>query len=299
VIERRPDDREDRAADHHGLPDDAWRRARPASLRERLAVSERLVTPLVLFVALYIATMLLLAWIAFPFIHWAGLICVLVATSGTIALIERGRWDVGLLTSPRRAAGELAGGIGAGVILISACAALVAATTDLAHQRGSGFPWQELAIVFIPAVVHEELLFRGYPFQKLRLWRREAAILLTAAVFAALHSGNAAVTWLGLANIFLGGILLALAYERHARLWFPIGLHLAWNLMTGPVLGHEVSGYTSMKTLFIEIGDGPVWLTGGDFGIEGSIWMTLVEVVGIIWLARTNRRVGQALSHAS
>jgi membrane protease YdiL (CAAX protease family) len=94
------------------------------------------------------------------------------------------------------------------------------------------------------------------------------------------------VTHLGLLNIFLGGVLLGLAYARWERLWFPIGLHLAWNLMTGPILGHEVSGYESMHTLFIEKGEGATWITGGEFGLEGSAWMTVIEVTAIGLLAR-------------
>jgi hypothetical protein len=93
------------------------------------------------------------------------------------------------------------------------------------------------------------------------------------------------VSWLGLTNVFLGGVLLGLAYEKYGRLWFPIGLHFAWNVMSGPVLGHEVSGYESMTTVFVERGQGAAWLTGGDFGIEGSIWMTLTELTAIAFLA--------------
>ena len=107
---------------------------------------------------------------------------------------------------------------------------------------------------------------------------------------AALHFNNASVSWIGLTNIFLGGILLGLAYELYARLWYPIGLHLAWNLTSGPVLGHEVSGYESMATLFVERGSGPVLLTGGDFGIEGSVWMTLTEAAGILLLLHMIRK---------
>src|SRR6185436_20330775 len=105
-------------------------------------------------------------------------------------------------------------------------------------------------------------------FQKLHRWNRLFAIFLVALVFAALHAGNTAVSTIGLLNIFLGGVLLGLAYERYQRLWFPIGLHLAWNVMSGTVLGHEVSGYDSVATVLVELGHGPEWLTGGEFGIE-------------------------------
>lgn len=246
---------------------------------------DRLLAPLLLFAGFYVATLIALTWLRFPLIQWTGLICVTVATVGVVFLWERGRWRLGLFVPPRLALPEFLFGSIWGFILILGCAAIIMALTDVTHSPGRGFPWRELVLVFVPAALHEELLFRGYPFQKLHERSRVFAIAFLAAVFAALHSGNEAVTTLGLINIFLGGVLLGLAWERYRRLWFPIGLHLAWNLATGPLLGHEVSGYESLQTLFVEGGTGPEILTGGEFGIEGSAIMTATELVAI-WLLR-------------
>jgi uncharacterized protein len=248
------------------------------------------VAPLALFVSFYVATLILLTLLRFPFIQWTGLISVSVATAATVAIWDRGRWPLGLFVPPRLAIPEFLSGSVFGAVLIAMCAALVVLSTGVWHERGTGFPWREVLIVYLPAAVHEELLFRGYAFQKLHRWHRGVALLLVALVFAGLHMGNAAVSWLGLANIFLGGLLLGLAYERYGRLWFPIGLHLAWNVTSGPILGHEVSGYDSMATVFVERGSGPAFLTGGDFGIEGSVWMTLTELAAIAFLAIRTRR---------
>lgn len=246
-----------------------------------MASLDRVVAPLALFVFFYVATLILLTWLRFPYIQWLGLLSVSVATAATIAIRDRGRWDLGLFVPPRLAVPEFLFGSAFGAVLVGACAALVVLTTDLRHEPGVGFPWREVLLVYIPAAVHEELLFRGYAFQKLHRWHRSFALVFVALVFAALHMGNAAVSWLGLTNIFLGGVLLGLAYERYGRLWFPIGLHLAWNIMSGPILGHEVSGYDSMATVLVERGHGPGWLTGGEFGVEGSVWMTVMELAGI------------------
>lgn len=241
-------------------------------------------TPLALFLFFYVATLILLSWLRFPFIQWLGLISVSVATAATVLIWDRGRWPLGLFVPPRFAAPEFLLGSGFGAVLIGMCAALVVLSSGVWHERGAGFPWREVLIVYIPAAVHEELLFRGYAFQKLHQRHRGFALFFVALIFAALHMGNMAASWLGLINVFLGGLLLGLAYERYGRLWFPIGLHLAWNVTSGPILGHEVSGYDSMATVFVERGDGPSWLTGGDFGIEGSIWMTLTELTAIALL---------------
>ena len=254
--------------------------------RERAASADRLLAPLLSLVFFYVATHILLTWARFPFPQWGNLIAVGVATALAVAIWERGQWSLGLIVAPHLALPEFLRGMTWGFLLISGCATLIVLSTDIGHGPGRGFPWLELLAVFFPAVLHEELLFRGYPFQKLLRWSRPFALLVVALIFAALHAGNSSATTIGLVNVFLGGILLGLAYERYGRLWFPIGLHLAWNLTTGPILGHEVSGYESMHTLFIERGGGPELLTGGEFGIEGSIWMTFTELVAIALMIR-------------
>ncbi len=213
---------------------------------------------------------------------------VAVATLATVWIFENGRWPLGLFVPPRLAMRELVLGVAGAVLLIGVAALLVIATTPLRHARGEGLPWRELVVVFIPAVIHEELLFRGYVFQKLWRWRPRFAIISISALFAALHLWNDGITVLAITNVFLGGILLSLAYERYQRLWFPIGLHLMWNVMSGPVLGYEVSGYKPSHTVLTVVGSGPWLLTGGAFGIEGSVWMTAVEVGGIVALWRLN-----------
>ncbi|MDP9362285.1 MAG: CPBP family intramembrane metalloprotease [Acidobacteriota bacterium] len=253
----------------------------------------QLLAALSLFVSLYLAAFLaggyLTAIAGMYFNQWVMLLSVCVATVGTVAIIEGGVWRLGVFVAPRLAARELLLGCGAAVLLIAAADGLVLLTTKLRHVAGNGFPWLELVTVYLPAVFHEELLFRGYPFQKLWRTNRLGAVLFTSIVFAALHGGNNAVSWLAMANLFFAGILLALAYARYERLWFPIGIHLAWNLLSGPILGYNVSGYVSSESVLRTVGRGMPWLTGGMFGIEGSIWIAIVELAGIVVLLPRRR----------
>lgn len=246
-----------------------------------------------MFACTYLATFLSLGYAAVaagvPFYQWVGLISVTVATAVTVAILERGRWRLGLFVRPTLAVRELLFGLLFAVILILACDALILLANGARHGPGSGFPWMELMTVFLPAAIHEELAFRGYLFQKLRQWRRGAAIILSAAVFAALHGWNIGVSPIALGNVFLAGVLLALSYERYARLWFPIGIHLAWNVLSGPILGYPVSGFVAGESVLRTTLSVPVWLTGGNFGIEGSVWMGVAELVGILFFMRSSK----------
>lgn len=247
---------------------------------------DRVITPLALFVAFYLSTFLLLLWTGLEYFHWFALTSACCATVATIALWNQGHWDLGL--APRFAPRELLFGVAFAVALIGCSDLLILALTPVRHVRGLGFPLVETLVVFVPASLHEELLFRGYPYQLLRRFNRPFALALSSAVFAALHAGNDDVTALALLNLFVGGVILALAYERYRRLWMPIGLHFAWNMMSGPVLGYDVSGFTSSRSLLLAVVSGPGVLTGGAFGIEGSVVMTGVELVLVLLLWKTN-----------
>jgi len=263
--------------------------------RDRTGGFAQIVAALSLFGALYLATFFAVGYVASIagafFGQWISLFAVCAATFGTIAILEQSTWALGIFGPVRPSAREFLLGSGFAILLIGAADGLVMLTTRMRHVAGNGFPWFELIAVYLPAVCHEELLFRGYPFQKIWRTHRLAAVLLSSLVFAVLHAPNNAISSLAMINLFLAGILLALAYVRYERLWFPIGIHLGWNLLSGPILGYNVSGYTSRETVLRTIGRGTPWLTGGLFGIEGSIWIALVELAGIALLLPRRRHL--------
>lgn len=242
--------------------------------------------PLSLYVSVYLATFVAAGLFLMPHVQWAALLSAATATAITIRVWERGSWNVGLVAPPRTVLRETMFGIAFAAILIGACNVIILATTELRQGPGGGFPIGDLAGVFIPAALHEELAFRGYVYQKLRQWSRVAAIGISSVVFALLHAGNVGVSALAIANILIAGVLLALAYERYRRLWFPIGIHFAWNVLSGPILGFPVSGFIPRESMLRVTGNGAVLLTGGAFGIEASVWMSVAEVIAILLLIR-------------
>ncbi len=262
----------------------------------------KLIVPLSFFGSVYLATFLVCAWftaaLGLPLHQWDSLVGVIVASAATIVSSENGQWRLGLAAAPAVVVRDLLLGAGFAVVLIGVSDILVMASSDLRHVAGSGFPWMELIVVYLPAAIHEELLFRGYPYQKVRSLNRNAAIVFTATVFAALHAGNEGISPLAIVNLVLAGVMLALAYEVYQRLWLPIGIHIGWNLLSGPVLGYNVSGYVSQRTVLEVRGGGPEWLTGGRFGIEASVWMVVVEVAAIVLLARWRKNAECRMQNA-
>jgi CAAX protease family protein len=125
----------------------------------------------------------------------------------------------------------------------------------------------------------EELVLRGVVFrfveEKLGTW---GALIIGAALFGVLHQSNPNASWIStLAIAVSGGLLLGMAYVVTRRLWLAIGLHFGWNA-TQLVLGLPVSGNELPGLLTTQL-TGPTALTGGSFGIEGSI---IVPVLGAL-----------------
>ncbi|WP_290058064.1 CPBP family intramembrane glutamic endopeptidase [Amycolatopsis solani] len=140
------------------------------------------------------------------------------------------------------------------------------------------------------AAVTEELLFRGVLFriieERAGTW---LALLLTGVLFGLSHLFNAHATlWGALAIAIEAGGLLTAAYVATRKLWLPIGVHFGWNFAAAGLFGTEVSGNGTPQGLLDGVTSGPVAVTGGAFGPEGSLYSLLFCLLGtgaFLWLA--------------
>jgi hypothetical protein len=88
---------------------------------------------------------------------------------------------------------------------------------------------------------------------------------------------------IGVANIFLASVVLVILYFQTRRLWLPISFHLSWNLAQSWLWGFDVSGIKIHNQLFVVTPTGPDLVTGGEFGLEGSILSTILFVAVVVW----------------
>jgi membrane protease YdiL (CAAX protease family) len=140
------------------------------------------------------------------------------------------------------------------------------------------------------AGVFAELLVRGLLFRVVEqaqgTW---VALASSAVVFGALHLFNPGATVVTAAAIALqAGVLLGLAYVVTRRLWLPIGLHVAWNAIQGGVFGSPASGIPTEGLLRSQL-TGPALLSGGGFGVEGSVVTVLACLAASGLLMRVAR----------
>lgn len=185
-------------------------------------------------------------------------------------------------------------GMGVGVIafLIALVTTMVAAGIHISLNGSStgGEIAQTLVstlVIFAVGAASEETLFRGYFLQTLlRSGHAQFAVAITAFLFASVHFANPDFSGLSWLNTLLAGVWFAIAYLKTRDLWFPFGIHLAWNWLQGPVFGISVSGIKDIASapLFRATDTGPVWLTGGDYGIEGGLACTLALLISTVMI---------------
>ena len=127
--------------------------------------------------------------------------------------------------------------------------------------------------LFLYVAVGEEILFRGVLFRWIdEKWGFAAALTISSLLFGAMHIAQPnASWWSSLAIAIEAGLLLGAAYKWSGTLWFPIGIHWAWNFFQGNIFGFAVSGSDAGASLLQSTVSGPEILTGGPFGAEASI----------------------------
>lgn len=146
------------------------------------------------------------------------------------------------------------------------------------------FLWNEMllmCIVFLMVAITEETFFRGYVLRNLLdSTSKNAALILSAIIFAIMHGLNPHITWVSYINLFLSGILLGLPYLYTHNLWFPISLHFSWNFFQS-LFGFNISGRDSYSLIEFDIVEKNI-INGGEFGFESSVLSIIIQVFLIV-----------------
>ena len=139
----------------------------------------------------------------------------------------------------------------------------------------------------------QELMFRGYILNNLMdsFENRWVALGVSSIFFSVLHFGNPEFfsSYIPLLSMIFGGtILLGLSYTFTKNLWFPTFFHFGWNFLQG-LFGFEISGIGVDSWSIYSHKNNENFsdlITGGAFGIEGSIVSLFLIFIGIYIIFR-------------
>ena len=191
---------------------------------------------------------------------------------------------------------DSARGLATGCLLVAGTLGALAITGALRWELVAVAPADMLgaisktALILGLAAFLEEILFRGYTFQVVaEALGPVVGVGLSAVIFGAAHAANPGVGRLALLNTALAGILLGILYWRTFSIWLVTGVHLGWNGTMSMAADLPVSGLVLGSPGIRATVSGPEIWTGGSYGPEGGLALTLVTLAGIAWAVRTPR----------
>ncbi len=130
-------------------------------------------------------------------------------------------------------------------------------------------------------VVMQELLVRGYIYQILKTqYNWIIAIIVTTLIFTALHGGAINAGVIPILNVITMSVMATLLMELTGTLSATIVSHFVWNFIGSIILGQvsladdypKMIKFTSKNNI----------LTGWDYGLEGSLLVTIMNVILIM-----------------
>lgn len=145
-------------------------------------------------------------------------------------------------------------------------------------------------IMFTVAII-EEILVRGIVFrimeEKLGSY---ISLTISSILFGILHLANPHCTLISAICVTTAGFLMGAAFIYSRNLWMPIALHFAWNFTQSGIFGAITSGNEKTNSLLEAKIQGAEFITGGEFGPEGSIQAIAFCAIGTFVLLILSRK---------
>lgn len=204
--------------------------------------------------------------------------------------VEKSPW-LGLGIRKKGALKDFLLGWGIGAAMLITCVLLMwgfGAIQVTSFQFSANLVGEFLILVLAWSIqgTTEELLTRGWMFSSLAAKHNiPVGILVSSLFFTFLHLSNDGISLIPLLDLTLFAILACLVMLKTGNLWVIGGLHAAWNCFQGNVFAFPVSGTQAGQAFIAVETSGPDWLSGGAFGVEGSIISLLIQAGIITWLA--------------
>ena len=137
---------------------------------------------------------------------------------------------------------------------------------------------------------NEEVLFRGYLL--ISLSNRTSirnAIIINSIIFSIFHALNPGVTILAIINIALYGVFASIYTLKYQNIWQVSAFHSMWNFLQGNFYGFSVSGISGDTSLLNITTSKFSIINGGSFGMEGGLAVTVVLIIGILFLTKPRK----------
>ena len=216
-----------------------------------------------------------------PLLVWLLLYCF---------ISKKNRFLLDTLKAKKGSLSALGKGLLFGFLMNGACVLAAWLHRDIVLEPNfalSEIPFYLLALccVFIQSTT-EEVWCRGFLQERIHIhypfW---LAALLNAAIFGALHLMNPGISKLAVVNLVLTGVAYSFAMKASGSIWFPMGLHTAWNFTQNYLFGLPNSGLVSEISVFklVAANARDTLIYDNLFGVEGSIPAAVVTAAMLLF----------------
>ncbi|MCM1528681.1 MAG: CPBP family intramembrane metalloprotease [Alistipes sp.] len=202
----------------------------------------------------------------------------------------------------RKAAAHYFQGFIVGIIMMSALVGIswLCGAVDITVCKNVNYG--AIGLFFLGFLIQgasEEFMFHGYFMNTLgSRFHWVIAVGVSAAAFSLAHIANPGYNLLVFFNLALFGAFAGLYMICFDDIWGVCAIHFIWNFTQGCVFGISVSGTGETESVLrTTASSGSALLTGGDFGIEGSIFTTIVLLAAIalvmMKIIKSNKKISE------
>jgi membrane protease YdiL (CAAX protease family) len=225
---------------------------------------------------------------------------------------RRSMAGVGLVFNPQTKPFYLRG-YGAGLIMGSLVVVGILLLGGFTVETGTGLAASDLIPIFLLMLAFilqsgvEEMVFRGWMMSRLSarfgLWVGVAGNSLLFTLmhvdFESLDTTPVVMLVISVVMTLLFSIFLSILVIREKSIWGASAWHAAWNWIFITWFGLPTTGIElGLNPLIVDLSPvegGPVWLTGGTDGPEGSILSIVVLALGcgvVLWRKSSRNETG-------
>ena len=191
-------------------------------------------------------------------------------------------------------------GHGAGIAMMAITVTLIGAfggydVGTIAPALSSPIALFQIALLLVGFALQssvEEFIFRGWLLSVLtRKFNLLTAVLVSSALFSFMHF-SPDNPWYDNVNTMVFALFACAWVIKTGNIWGAMGWHAGWNWFTATGFEVPVTGLDpGTDALIVQLSPtGPGWLTGAAMGPEGSIFCTLILLIGTLyWLTRDDK----------
>ena len=196
-----------------------------------------------------------------------------------IKIIEKSTWvEFGFNRNNSKEAFKI--GIGISVLGLIVIFGALVVSNNIMINLSDNISYVSVLILFLLVLIQgilEEIIFRGYLMSRIAAKKSKWIAIFGSTIFyLVFHMSNPTTTKLSFFNIFLISIVMCLLYWYFDNVLVVVIFHGIWNCISGVVLGFNISGIKVLNSVFtIKLLRDMQVVTGGDFGLDGSILTTL------------------------